>query len=92
MLVPYAARRVLRVHDAFHAEKDTLKLLAHRRIRAGREFLSLKFLEAVSLIGDYFPESRMQKRCCGKLIWFNQERGYGFISFPDFDDVFIHFS
>lgn len=28
----------------------------------------------------------------GQVKWFNAEKGFGFISVPDEDDVFVHFS
>lgn len=31
-------------------------------------------------------------RITGKIKWFNDSKGYGFIERPDGDDVFVHYS
>ena len=28
----------------------------------------------------------------GRIKWFNNERGYGFIEYNDYEDIFVHYS
>ena len=40
-----------------------------------------------------FQESvAMAQRSQGTVKWFNAEKGYGFISRPDGDDLFVHYT
>lgn len=34
----------------------------------------------------------MSERIIGTIKWFNESRGYGFISREDGDDVFVHYT
>lgn len=91
LLIPYAARRVFRVTHALLAEKQIHQQLAACRIRPDREFFKLSFAEAVRLIEAYIESMRLAARRRGKVLWFDVDKQYGFISVPNSDEnLFVH--
>src|SRR4026208_2455387 len=46
-----------------------------------------------SLVGaDRFPSQEAARMARGKVKWFNDAKGYGFIEQDSGEDVFVHFS
>ncbi len=41
---------------------------------------------------DVFAQEVYQLRSKGRVKWFNERRGYGFIEQSDGDDLFVHYS
>jgi CspA family cold shock protein len=41
---------------------------------------------------DVFAQEVYQLRSKGRVKWFNERRGYGFIEQTDGDDLFVHYS
>ena len=92
VVIPFSARRVFRVVDATRAEAGIFKALASYRIRPDREFFKIQFADAVAAIKAYFETSKMRSRMYGTILWYDVKKGYGFISVPDTEDVFLHAS
>jgi CspA family cold shock protein len=42
--------------------------------------------------GSNTKEARMDQRVKGKVLWYNEARGYGFLSKGEGDDIFVHHS
>lgn len=92
VLIPFSARKVFRVTDAAIAERAIFDRLKPYRVRPDREFFSLPFKEAVTLIESYLDAARMRQRKRGNVVWFSPEKRYGFIASEGYQDIFLHAS
>ena len=92
VLIPFAARYIIRVKDAPRAEKEIFELLSECRLRFDREFFKHPFFKAVHLIQQYISTTKMRYRQKGTIIWYDNERHYGFISVEGSNDIFLQSS
>ena len=90
VLVLWAARRTYRVLDAKKAETEIHRRLVDYRIRMDREFFAMSIGQAVEAIDAYLEESQQRDRWTGRVIWFDQSRGFGFVSCDEQPDIFLH--
>ncbi len=92
VLIPWAARRVYRVKNAKAAEASIHQLLSEYRVRSDREFFNLDFFVADEVITNFIISENMSDRAHGKVIYYNKDKGYGFIECDNYKDVFFHCS
>jgi cold shock CspA family protein len=90
VLVPWAARRIYRVRNSQEAEAEIHRRLADYRIRTDREFFAMPIEHAVENIDAYLEEAEQRDRWAGHVIWFDKNRGFGFVSCDGQPDVFLH--
>ena len=92
VLFPYSARAVFPVTDAKLAERKVFERLRTYRIRNDREFFEIPFREAEYVVRRTLREERLIRRSVGTLVWFSQDKGYGFIETDIGPDIFLHIS
>ena len=92
VLVPFSVRAVFRVADPFRAERTVFEHLAQFRIRSDREFFNLQFREAREVVRQVLNEAGLIERPTGKVDWFSEQRGYGFLTTNAGISVFLHVS
>ena len=85
-------RRVYRVRNAPDAEAEIHRRLSMYRLRTDREFFELSLGQAIEIIASYLQESEQQDRWNGNILWFDKSKGFGFLTCPDQQDVFLHSS
>ena len=55
-----------------------------------REFFATPIGRAVEIIDGYLEESEQRDRWRGSVLWFDKDRGFGFLSCAEHPDVFLH--
>lgn len=90
VLHPLSARAVYRVRNASTAESEIFQVLAAYRIRQDREFFEIPFVQATKAIRAYINKENLSCMRGGEIIWYDQQKQYGFISDGTEDDVFVH--
>jgi cold shock CspA family protein len=90
VLYPFSARTVYKVKDARSAERRIFQLLSDYRVRRDREFFEIPFSEAANIIEDALFSEGALKRKQGTVKWFSAEKGYGFISYDEEMEIFVH--
>ena len=91
VLYPFSARAVFRVSDAPAAEAMIHERLSEYRIREDREFFCLPFHEAKRNVEECLKTEKLRNRSRGHVIWYDNSKGYGFVSVEGIeDDAFLH--
>lgn len=90
VLFPLSARAVYRVKNAKKAEASIFKELEEYRIRKDREFFKIPFGVAVENIKNYIDKEKLGLRLTGKLLWYNDQKKFGFIDDGTKENIFLH--
>ncbi len=60
------------------------------RVREDREFFEIPFPKAAKMIEEELFSGGVLKRKQGRVMWFNESKGYGFIRYGDQEEIFVH--
>ena len=92
VLFPYSVRAVFQVKDAVLAEKVVFGGLASFRVRRDREFFEIGFWEAARIARQVLQQGGLIYRSIGTIAWYDEKKGYGFITRENGGDIFLHYS
>jgi len=91
MYLSTVPRRSLRI-DLFHGLCNTIREVSEVSLYTAKSTVDFVALIPYSVIFDFYYQGGVAVMVKGTVKWFNESKGFGFITKEDGGDVFVHYS